>query len=73
MFDEIRVYEGVAEKTGTTVNRKTIRGREGLCRTVSDLARKSRRLGDGYYYLPVMEWPEGQTRLELSKAWIPMG
>jgi len=72
LFDEIRVFEGVAERTGTTVNRQTIRGREAVCRTVRDLARKSRRLGDGYFYLPVMEWPEGATRVELSTTWVPI-
>jgi len=72
LFDEIRVFEGVAERTGTTVNRQTIRGREAVCRTVRDLARKSRRLGDGYFYLPVMEWPEGVTRVELSTTWVPI-
>lgn len=71
-FDEIRVYEGVAERTGTTVNRKMIRGREAVCRTVRDLARKSRRLGDGYFYLPVPEWPEGKTKIELNEAWVPI-
>ncbi len=72
LFDEIHVFEGVAERTGTTVSRKSIRGRETVCRTMRDLALKVRRLGDGYFYLPVLEWPEGVTRFELSTAWVPM-
>ena len=72
LFDEIRVYEGVAERTGTTVDRKTVRGSESVCRSMTELARKARRMGDGYFYLTVPAWPEGQTRVELSAAWVPM-
>ena len=30
-FDEIRVYEGIAERTGTTVDRQTIRRSPAAC------------------------------------------
>lgn len=72
MFDEIRVYEGIAERTGTTVDRKTVRGSDSVCRSMTELARKVRRMGDGYFYLPVLVWPEGKTTIELSEAWVPM-
>ena len=68
-FDEIRVYEGVAERTGNTVDRKTIRGSKSLCRSLTDLTRTVRRLGDGYFYLPVMMWPEGEKKLMLASTW----
>ncbi|HEX9160739.1 MAG TPA: hypothetical protein VF980_03455 [Thermoanaerobaculia bacterium] len=71
-FDEIRVYEGIAERTGTTVDRATIRGSSNLCRSVSELGRLARRLGDGYFYLPVSMWPEGVTQLRLSETWTTM-
>ena len=71
-FDEIRVFEGVAERTGNTVDRKTIRGSKSLCRSLTDLTRTVRRLGDGYFYLPVMMWPEGQNQLELISQWTVM-
>ncbi|HEY5611730.1 MAG TPA: hypothetical protein VIL97_11005, partial [Thermoanaerobaculia bacterium] len=59
MFDEIRVFEGVAEPTGNTVDRKTVRGSAAVCRSMSDLMRKVRRVGDGYFYIPVLVWPQG--------------
>ncbi len=72
-FDEIRVFEGVAERTGTVVNRETVRGSEGMCRSVTELTRRARRMGDGYFYLPVLLWPEGVTQLPLSQTWTTMG
>jgi hypothetical protein len=71
-FDEIRVFEGVAERTGTVVDRQTIRGSGAVCGSVRELARKFRSAGDGTFYLPVLAWPEGVTRLELSSAWVPI-
>jgi hypothetical protein len=71
-FDEIRVYEGVAERTGMTVDRKSVRGRPSVCRSLTDLTRLVRRLGDGYYYLPSLMWPEGQTKLMLAATWTTM-
>jgi len=72
MFDEIRVFEGVAEPTGNTVDRNTVRGSNAVCRSMSDLMRKVRRVGDGYFYIPVLTWPEGVTRVELFTAWVTM-
>lgn len=71
-FDEIRVFEGIAERTGTTVDRDTLRGNFGVCRSLSILTRMARRMGDGYFYLPVVMWPEGVTRLPLAATWTPM-
>ena len=71
-FDEIRVFEGFAERTGTTVDREAIRGNAGVCRSLSILTRLARRMGDGYFYLPVAMWPEGVTRLPLTTAWTTM-
>jgi hypothetical protein len=71
-FDEIRVYDGVAERTGTTVDRETIRGSAAACRSVSELTRRVRRMGDGCFYLPVSMWPEGVTQLPLSQTWTTM-
>jgi hypothetical protein len=71
-FDEIRVYEGVAERTGTVVDRDTVRRSAAMCRSLSELTRRVRRLGDGYFYLPVSMWPEGVTTLSLSETWTTM-
>ena len=71
-FDEIRVYEGVAERTGTTVDRQTVRGSSAVCRSVSELTRRARRMGDGYFYLPVLMWPDGVKEIPLSETWTTM-
>jgi hypothetical protein len=70
LFDEIQVFEGVAERTGTTINRDSIRRSPALCRSVADLTRKARRMGDGYFYLSSLLWPENTTKLVLSQTWV---
>ncbi len=50
---EISIYQGVGEQTGVLVERSAIRGKKGLCKSMRDLAIKSRVLGDGYYYIPI--------------------
>ncbi len=69
-FDEIQVFEGIAERTGTKVDRATIRRSPSFCRSVSDLTRKARRMGDGYFYLSSLLWPENETKLVLHKTWV---
>jgi hypothetical protein len=71
-FDEVHVYESVAERTGTSVERAGIRGRSGVCRSLTELALKCRRLGDGYYYLAATAWPADQTKVDLNRAWQPL-
>lgn len=71
-FDEIRVFEGVAERTGNTVDRETIRGSSAVCRSVMELTRRARRMGDGTFYLPVTLWPAGKTEIPLSETWTTM-
>ena len=56
---EISIFQGVGEKTGVVVERRSIRGKRGLCKSMRDLSIKSRVLGDGYYYLPIDLWPSG--------------
>jgi hypothetical protein len=72
-FDEIRVYDGIAERTGTRLDRNGVRGRRSICRSLTDLAAKVRRLGDGYYYLSSSAWPEDQASVNLIKVWEPLG
>lgn len=71
-FDEIRVVQGVAERTGTTVDRSATRGRSDVCRSITELARKVRSNGDGYFYLATAAWPESTESLDLTKAWVPI-
>jgi hypothetical protein len=71
-FSEVRVFEGVAERTGTTVDRSTVRGSQAVCRSIADLTRKVRQRGDGYFYVPVDAWPEDATQIPLFEEWTPM-
>ena len=72
-FDEIQVFEGVAERTGTTVDRATVRQSKVLCNSLSELTRKARRMGDGYFYLAALLWPEDTKQLVLREAaWVPI-
>ncbi len=73
MFDEIRVYEGIAERTGNTFDRETVRGSKAVCHTVGELSRKVRREGDGTFYLDADAWPENESRVVLTDKWKTMG
>ena len=72
-FDEVQVYESVGERTGNRVDRAAIRGRAGVCRSVTELAAKFRRMGDGYYYIASTAWPADTEAVNLIKAWEPLG
>ena len=70
IFDEIRVFEGVAERTGVQFERASVRRSAGCCRSMSELARKARSSGDGCFYLPLDLWPADQERVDLRKVWV---
>ena len=72
-FDEIRVYEGVAERTGNRVARDSVRRSKSVCQSIGELARKVRREGDGTFYLATGAWPEDAENVELLTKWTPMG
>jgi hypothetical protein len=72
-FDEVRVFEGVAERTGNMVDRATVRGSKVVCQSVGELSRKVRAQGDGYFYLASQAWPESETRIVLTEKWKTMG
>jgi hypothetical protein len=71
-FDEIHVFEGVADRTGTTLDRNGVRGHARVCRSMTELQSKSRRLGDGYYYIASGAWPESTASVNLALTWDPM-
>jgi len=67
---EISIFDGVGETTGVIVERSAIRGKKGLCKSMRDLAIKSRVLGDGYYYIPIDLWPKQKEPVVVHKhAW----
>jgi len=69
-FDEIRVYEGVAERTGVRFERKDVRRNGSCCSSLTALARKARAGGDGYFYLPADVWPPDTEQIAMLKKWI---
>ena len=71
-FDEIRVYEGVAERTGVHFDRNAVRRSRACCRSLTELARKARSSGDGDFYLPLGLWPADTDRVELQRRWVVM-
>ena len=70
LFDEIRVYAGGAERTGVQFERDAVRRSGGCCRSLTELIRKARDAGDGYYYLPLNLWPLNTERVPLRKSWV---
>ncbi|HKO02423.1 MAG TPA: hypothetical protein VJ032_12050 [Thermoanaerobaculia bacterium] len=71
---EISIYQGVGESTGIVVERSAIRGKKGLCKSMRDLAIKSRVLGDGYYYIPIELWPKAKEPVVVHKHdWTVIG
>ena len=69
-FDEVRVYEGVAERTGVQFERSEVRRSGTCCRSLTELIRKARSFGDGYFYLPLNVWPPDTEQIELQKKWV---
>jgi len=70
--EEIRVYEGIAERTGVRFDRSDVRRSEGYCESLTALIRKARASGDGTFYLPIDQWPAETEHLELRKPWVVM-
>jgi hypothetical protein len=71
-FDEIQVYENIAERTGVSIDRAGVRGNGRVCRSFTELSAKTRRLGDGYYYLVAAAWPAETKTVDLSRPWATM-
>ena len=71
-YDEIRVYEGVAERSGVQYDRSEVRRSGSCCKSLAALIRKARVSGDGYFYLPLNVWPADTERVELRKQWVGM-
>ena len=70
---EINVFQGIGERTGVLVERRAVRGKKGLCKSMRDLTIKSRVLGDGYYYLPVELWPDEEPVIIHRQEWTVIG
>ena len=69
-FEEIVVYEGVAERTGAHFERNAVRHSDGYCASLTALLRKARAAGDGTFYMPLNLWPADRERLEMRKPWV---
>ena len=66
------IFDGIAERTGNCIDRAGVRGRRGVCRSLTALSATARRLGDGYYYLAAAAWPAESERLDLNRSWATM-
>lgn len=71
-FDEIRVYDGIAERTGVQFERSDVRHSGTCCSSWTQLVRKAGAFGDGTFYLPLKEWRGDQERVDLRKPWTVM-
>lgn len=72
-FDEVQVFDGIAERTGVSIDRAGVRGHRGVCRSLTELSAKSRRMGDGFYYLASAAWPADTKSVNLTRAWTALG
>lgn len=70
LFDQVVVYEGVAERTGVQFERSAVRHSDACCGSLTALMRKARAAGDGYFYLPLSAWPANTEKIELRKPWV---
>lgn len=72
LFDEIRVFDGIAERTGVHVDRDSVRHNSGVCRSMSEMIRKARASGEGCFYLPANLWPADTEKIEINRRWVVM-
>lgn len=70
--EEIRVYEGVAERTGVHFERSAVRRSSGFCASLTEFLRKARAAGEGTFYMPLDTWPADTERFQLRKPWVVM-
>ena len=73
IYVELQVFDGIAERTGNRIDRASIRGRGDVCRSLTALTAKSRRLGDGFYYLVSAAWPADSEKVDLNRTWASIG
>jgi len=71
-FEEIRVYDGFAERTGAQFEKNDVRRRDGYCGSMTQLLQKARTAGEGTFYLPLGMWPAGAEQVPLKKQWVVM-
>jgi CheY-like chemotaxis protein len=71
-FEEIRVYDGFAERTGARFEKNDVRRRDGYCGSMTQLLQKARSAGEGTFYLPLGMWPAGAEQVPLKKQWVVM-
>ena len=69
--EEIRVYDGMAERTGELMELGGLKAHTNGCSSMRDLVLKYRIFGDGLFYLPRGNWPAGERAVSLDNVkWI---
>ena len=69
-FDEIQVFEGIAERIATGVEWSAVRRSRNRCRSFQELIRKARVSGDGIFYLPLNVWPHDLKSTDVRRPWV---
>ena len=72
-YEEVVVFDGIAERTGNRLDRVGVRGRRSVCRSLTALGAVARRFGDGYYYLVAAAWPAEIEKVDLKRTWATIG
>ncbi|HEY6211762.1 MAG TPA: hypothetical protein VIW45_05725 [Vicinamibacterales bacterium] len=71
-FEEIRVYDGVAERTGVHFQRSDVRRSSGCCASLTEFLRRARAAGEGTFYMPLDMWPPDTEQLDIRRPWVVM-
>jgi hypothetical protein len=71
LCEEVHAFAGTAERTGVTIELRGLRNGQRTCTSLTDLVRKYKLYGDGIFYLPAGQWPEGATEIALDNVkWL---
>lgn len=70
-YDEVHVFDGISERTGTIVEVPGSSRHLRACSSLTDLIRKYHLYGDGHYYLRPKQWPGEETSIDLRRPYWP--
>jgi hypothetical protein len=68
LCEEVRAFGGTAERTGVTLELRGLKAHKRTCTSLTDLVRKYKLYGDGLFYLPAGQWPEGEAQVSLDNV-----
>jgi len=68
LCEEVHAFDRRGERTGVVIELRALRSRARACTSITDLIRKYKLYGDGFFYLPVGHWPAGENVVELDNV-----